>query len=69
MATISLTYNERNTIAQRTIEFILSLGVFSKVENNSAAKRRTLKAVSDVRAGKGVTRCASFEDYLKAVAQ
>jgi len=69
MATISLTYNERNSIALRTIEYILSLGVFSNVQNDTAAKRRTLKAISDVRTGKNVTRCESFEDYLKAVAQ
>jgi len=69
MATISLTYNERNMVAQRTIDFILSLGVFSKVENDSAAKRRTMKAIADVKAGKNVTSCASFDEYLKAVAQ
>jgi len=69
MATISLTYNERNVLAQRTIDFIMSLGVFAKVENDTAAKRRTIKAISDVRSGKNVTSCATFEDYLKAVAQ
>ena len=31
MTTISLTYNERNELAKKTIDFLLSLGVF-KVE-------------------------------------
>jgi hypothetical protein len=30
MATITLSYNPRNTLAQRTLEYILSLGVFEK---------------------------------------
>lgn len=67
MTTISLRFNERNLIAQKTIEYILSLGVFSKVETDSASKRRTLKAISDMRNGNGVTRCNSFEEYLSAV--
>lgn len=69
MTTISLTYNERNSMAQKAVEFLLSLGLFKKVETDSAAKRATLKAIADARDGKGLTRCATFEDYLKAVAK
>jgi len=69
MTTISLTYNERNTMAQKTIEYILSLGLFSLNQTTSGAKKRTLKAIEDVRAGKNVTHCNTFEEYLKAVAQ
>lgn len=54
---------------QQINAFILSLGTLPKVGDDTAAKRQTLKAISDVKAGKNVTHCASFEDYLKAVAQ
>ena len=30
-------------------------------------ERKTLKAIDDARKGIGVTRCDTFEDYLKAV--
>lgn len=69
MTIISLRFNERNMMAMKTIEYILSLGLFTKVETVSASKRRTLKAIDDMRKGKDVTKCDSFEDYLKAVAK
>jgi len=70
MTTISLTYNERNTIAKKALEFILSLGVFKTEEAlNSTAKKKTLAAIKDVENGRNITHCNSFEDYLKAVAE
>ena len=70
MTTISLTYNERNVIAQKAIDFILSLGVFkSDIETKSSARKKTLKAMDDARTGRGMTNCETFEDYLKAVAK
>lgn len=47
MATIALTYNEKNALA----------------------KKKTLQAIKDAKEDKGMTTCASFEDYLKAVAE
>ena len=69
MTTISLTYNEKNNIAKKAIDFLLSLNVFKVHEISSPAKRKTLKAIENARKGKDVTRCNTFDDYLKAVAQ
>lgn len=70
MTTISLTYNERNQIASKAIEFILSLGVFkSHTIHSSASRKKTLAVIKDAREGKNITHCATFEDYLKAVSE
>ena len=34
MATITLTYNAQNSLAMRTLEYILSLGVFTATPQN-----------------------------------
>ena len=67
MATISLKYNANNPIAVKTIEYILSLGVFETVDAPSVAKKKTLKAIDDARHKRNVTECNTFEEYLKAV--
>lgn len=69
MTTIQLTYNEQNKVAKKAIEFLKTLNVFKFEETRNTSKERTLKAISDARSGKGVTQCATFEDYLKAVAE
>lgn len=69
MTTLSLTYNENNKIAKKTIDYILSLGIFKVEDSISPSKKKTLKAIDDARKGKNMTRCESFEDYLKAVAE
>lgn len=56
-------------IAKKAIDFLLSLNVFKVHEISSPAKRKTLKAIENARKGKDVTRCNTFDDYLKAVAQ
>ncbi len=66
MATITLKYDARNSIAQKAIDFLLSLGVFEKEERMSAAEKRTRKAIEELDNGKG-TVCNYFEEYLKAV--
>lgn len=38
MAQITLEYNARNTYAKKTIEYILSLGFFKKVDTTSIDK-------------------------------
>lgn len=69
MTTIALTYNEKNNIAKRAIEFLLSLKVFKVQEISSPAKKKTLKAIENARKGRDITSCNTFEDYLKAVAE
>ena len=64
--TVTLTYDARNDIAQKALDFLLSLGVFQKKEHVSAAEKRTHKAIEELDNGQG-TVCHSFEDYLKAV--
>ena len=66
MATVTLNYDARNDIAQKALDFLLSLGVFQKKERVSAAEKRTQKAIEELESGKG-TVCHSFEDYLNAV--
>ena len=66
MATISLEYDGRNTIAQKAMDFILSLGVFRKVEKLNAAEKKTLKAIQEIEKGKG-TVCNTFDEYLEAI--
>jgi hypothetical protein len=41
MATITLDYDGRNSQAQKALDFILSLGIFS-TSNNSAQKKESL---------------------------
>ena len=61
VAEITLKYDARNSIAKRTIEFILSLGVFKKVEPN--AIDLSLKEVCE---GK-ITKHKSVDDYFKKI--
>lgn len=69
MTTIAISYNENNSIAKKAVEFLLSLGVFKVHEITSPSKKKTLKAIESARTGKNITRCETFEDYLKAVAE
>lgn len=69
MTKISISYNENNEVAKKALDFLLSLGVFKVEKISSPAKKKTLKAIEDAKKGKGVTQCATFEDYLKAVSE
>lgn len=69
MTTVTITYNEKNNIAIKAMEFLLSLGVFKVKETVSPTKKKTLKAIENARNGKDITSCNSFEEYLKAVAE
>lgn len=69
MATISLTYNERNELAKKTIDFLLSLGVFKVETFESKTRKKTLKAIKDAKEKRNVQVCDTFEDYLKAVSE
>ena len=69
MTSVAITYNEKNAIAKKSMDFLLSLGVFKVEERTSPAKRKTLKALEDARKGRNITQCNTFEEYLKAVAE
>lgn len=69
MTTVAISYNEKNAIAKKAMDFLLSLGVFKVHEVTTPAKRKTLKAIETARSGHNVIRCNSFEEYLKAVAE
>ena len=60
MATYTITVNEKTKQGKSLITYLRSLGVIK--EPNAT----TLKAIDEIRSGK-VTRCNSFEEYLKAV--
>jgi hypothetical protein len=59
MATLILEYNARNLLAQKTINYILSLGVFK-------TKNGLDKAIDELNTGKTV-RCNNFEDYVNKI--
>ena len=69
MATISLTYNEKNKLAKKTIDFLFSLGVFKVEAYQSDTRKKTLKAIKDAKEKRNVTICETFEDYLNAVSE
>lgn len=66
MTTISLTYNERNIMAQKAIDYILSLGLF-KTDTKSSGRAKTLEAIADAKAGRNITICHTWDEYLEAV--
>ena len=70
MATITLEYNSRNSVANRIIAIIIAMDNVFKVKThvtkiNSALTR---KAIQNAEAGNVIT-CDSFEDYLQKTAQ
>ena len=49
MATLTLEYNARNIQAQKTLEYILSMGFFKNVTtNNTVKKSRIEQSLEDV---------------------
>ena len=60
MATLTVEYNTRNLLATKTIEYILSLGVFK-------TKTKGLDlAIEQLNNGKTI-KCTDFNDYLQKV--
>ena len=68
MATIALQYNPNNLMARRTLEYILSLGIFKKAEIGtlSPGEKKTRKAIQEIEEGRGIV-CHSFDEFLDAV--
>jgi len=69
MATITLEYNARNSMANKVIEIIMAMDNVFKVKTpvKTSNINLTRKAIQDVENGNIVT-CASYEDYLKLTA-
>jgi hypothetical protein len=60
MATLTLEYNTRNLLAEKTIAYILSLGVFKAKINGLDA------AIEQLKEGKTI-KCKDFNDYLQKI--
>ena len=52
MATITLEYDARNSIAQKTLDFILSLGFFASVEKKQTELDLAIQDVENGRTNK-----------------
>ena len=63
MATILLKYDTHNPIAQKTIDYILSLGVFEKKET-SKRKSALEESIEDIEKGR-VYKAKDVEDLFK----
>ena len=46
MATITLEYNTRNIQAQKTLDYILSMGFFKSITAPPSAKKKSFTAIS-----------------------
>ncbi len=68
MATITLKYDARNHLAKKTIDYILSLGVFEMTKTQSSHAKSgaeiTREAIEAVERGDYIV-CDSYEDYLR----
>ena len=62
MATITLQYDAKNPIAKKTIDYVLSLGVFKKEKMSGLDE-----ALLDVKEGR-VKKYDSVDDFFKKVA-
>ena len=63
MATITLKYNEKNTIAKKTIDYILSLGVF-KLSTPEKKLTGVEQALEEIKRGE-IVECDSVDDMFK----
>jgi len=70
MATITLEYNVRNSVANRIIDIIIAMDNVFKVKSHATTSAGVLtrKAIQDVEKGHVIT-CETYENYLKQTAQ
>jgi len=66
MATITLNYNSRNSIATKTIEYILSLGVFKT--DNPQTTRTFDNSMKELQSGK-VVRLKNTKNPIAEILQ
>lgn len=65
MKTVTLEYDGRNVIAKKTLDYILSLGVFKvKEKKESVLPKETLQAIREMQSG-DVVVCTSMDDYKR----
>lgn len=57
MAEITLKYDARNTLAKKTLDYILSLGIFKKIT-------KVREALDEVKEGK-IDRYESVDDFFE----
>ena len=63
--TITLEYDDNNIIAKKTLDYILSLGVFKvKEKKEPVLPKETLQAIKEMQSG-DVVVCASMDDYKR----
>lgn len=61
MATITLKYDARNTMAKKIIDFIKSTGVFSISESD--VNKETFKAIEEANRGKNITKVKNHKKF------
>ena len=64
MATLTLNYDARNSLATRTIEYILSLGVFTTEKTKKISEVET--ALQEIKDGK-INRYDNVDDLLQKI--
>ena len=77
MATMTLSYNPRNNMAQRTIEYILSLGLFKTVEEpylydpetGKRLNKRTMDTIRKARLGEDVYHLEGGVNELRQIVE
>lgn len=65
MATITLKFDARNAIARKTIDFVLSLGVF-KVKEEDDGHKSMKKAMKDIQEGR-ISRAENVDDLFEKI--
>lgn len=70
MATITLQYDARNSVAKKFIEFITSIGIFSVVTSETDSSKRkynaeTIKAINDAKAGRNMKPLTDIDKLIK----
>jgi len=69
MASITLEYNARNSVANKIIDIIVSMDNIFKVKTHTSSKiNLTRKAIEDVEKGNIIT-CESYDDYLNKTSE
>jgi len=66
MATITLNYNSRNRTAQKTIEYVLSLGVFKTEDKHPLPSFN--KSINEMQSGK-THRLKNIENPIEEILQ
>ncbi len=64
MATITITYDSENSFAQKTIEDIISLGIF-RVENTDTSKNKASKTEFIENFENALTEAKQIKDKIK----